>query len=110
MTDVFFLAEFAAGAPAHTAQELASGAAELARQTGGSAVGLPYGEGAAKGAAALGSWGATKALVLGDGSAPAITYRAALASAGRGGGAALLAAASPHGRGRAAAAAGPLRR
>jgi len=108
MTDVFFLAEFAAGAPAHTAQELASGAAELARQTGGSAVGLAYGEGAAKGAAGLGSWGATRALVLGDGSAPAITYGAALASAVRDGGAALLAPATPNGRDLAAAAVGLL--
>jgi electron transfer flavoprotein alpha subunit len=108
MSDVFFLAEFAAGAPAHSAQELASGAAELARQTGGSAVGLAYGEGAAKGAASLGSWGATKALVLGDGSAPAITYGAALASAVRDGGTALLAPATPNGRDRAAAAVGLL--
>jgi len=108
MSDVFFLAEFAAGAHAHSAQELASGAAELARQTGGSAVGLAYGEGAAEGAASLGLWGAAMVLVLGDGSAPAITYGAALASAVRDGGAALLAPATPNGRDLAAAVVGLL--
>ena len=108
MSDVFFLAEFATGAPAHSAQELASGAAELARQTGGSAVGLAYGEGAAEGAASLGLWGAARVLVLGDGSAPAITYGAALASAVRDGGTALLAPATPNGRDLAAAAVGLL--
>ena len=108
MSDVFFLAEFASGAQAHSAQELASGAAELARQTGGSAVGLAYGEGAAEGAASLGSWGAARVLVLGDGSAPAITYGAALASAVRDGGTALLAPATPNGRDLAAAAVGLL--
>jgi len=108
MSDVFFLAEFATGAPAHSAQELASGAAELARQTGGSAVGLAYGEGAAEGAASLGLWGAARVLVLGDGSAPAITYGAALASAVREGGAALLAPATPNGRDLAAAVVGLL--
>jgi len=108
MSDVFFLAEFASGAPAHSAQELASGAAELARQTGGSAVGLAYGEGAAEGAASLGLWGAARVLVLGDGSAPAITYGAALASAVRDGGTALLAPATPNGRDLAASAVGLL--
>jgi len=108
MSDVFFLAEFAAGAPVHSAQELASGAAELARPAGGSAVGLAYGEGATDGAAGLGSWGAARVLVLGEGKAPAITYAAALASAVRDGGVALLAPATPNGRDLAAAAVGLL--
>jgi electron transfer flavoprotein alpha subunit len=108
MSDVFFLAEFAAGAPAHSAQELASGASELARQSGGSAVALAYGEGASSGAAGLGAWGASRAVVLGDGTAPAITYAAATTAAVRGGGLALLAPATPNGRDLAAAAVGTL--
>lgn len=108
MSDVFFLAEFSAGAPAHSSQELASGAAVLARQAGGSAVALAYGEGAADGAAGLGAWGASRSLVLGDGTAPAITYAAAAAEALRGGGLALLAPATPNGRDLAAAAVGLL--
>jgi electron transfer flavoprotein alpha subunit len=108
MSDVFFLAEFAAGAPAHSAQELASGAAELARQSGGSAVGLAYGEGAGDGAAGLGACGATKAIVLGDGTAPAISYAAAAAASVRGNGLALLAPATPNGRDLAAATVGLL--
>lgn len=108
MSDVYFLAEFAAGAPAHSADELASGAAELARQSGGSAVALAYGEGAGSGAAGLGAWGAARAVVIGDGAAPAITYAAAAADAVRGGGLALLAPATPNGRDLAAAAVGLL--
>ena len=38
--DILFLAEFAAGTPARSALELATGAAELASQSGGSAIGL----------------------------------------------------------------------
>ena len=108
MSDVYFLAEFAAGAPAHSAQELASGAAELTRQSGGSAIALAYGEGAASGAAGLGAWGAARVIVLGDGTAPAITYAAAAAAALGGGGLALLAPATPNGRDLAAAAVGLL--
>ena len=107
MSDVFFLAEFAGGAPAHSAQELAAGAADLARQSSGSAVALAYGEGAAAGAASLGAWGASRAVVIGDGTAPAITYAAAAASA-VGGGLALLAPATPNGRDLAAAVVGLL--
>ena len=38
--DILFLAEFSGGAPARSALELATGAAELASQAGGSAVAL----------------------------------------------------------------------
>ena len=41
--DILFLAEFSGGAPARSALELASGAAELASQSGGAAVALAYG-------------------------------------------------------------------
>jgi electron transfer flavoprotein alpha subunit len=108
MSDVFFLAEFVGGAPARSAQELATGAAALAKQSGGSAVGLAYGEGAAEGAAGLGAWGAARAVVLGDSNAPAITHAAAAASAVRDGGLALLAPATPNGRDLAAAMVGLL--
>jgi electron transfer flavoprotein alpha subunit len=108
MSDVFFLAEFSGGAPARSAQELASGAAELARQSGGSAVALAYGEGAASGAAGLGAWGATRAIVVGDGTAPVITHAMAAADAVRGGGLALLVPATPNGRDLAATAVGLL--
>jgi electron transfer flavoprotein alpha subunit len=108
MSDIFFLAEFAAGAAAHSAQELAAGAADLAQQSGGSAVGLAYGEGAAAGAAGLGAWGAERVVVLGDSGAPAITHAAAAASAVGGGGVALLAPATPNGRDLAAALVGLL--
>lgn len=101
--DVFFLAEFSDGAPAHSAQELASGAAELASAAGGRAVALAYGPGAASGAAGLGAWGATRAVILGDGPAPAITVAHAAAEAVAGGGLALLAPATPNGRDLAAA-------
>ena len=61
--DILFLAEFAGGSPARSALELATGAAELASQSGGSAVALAYGSGAAAGAAALGAHGASAAVV-----------------------------------------------
>src|SRR5438045_6526501 len=109
-SDVFFLAEFAAGVPSHAAQELASGAASLAKQSGGSAVGLAYGEGAADGAPSLRTRGAARVLVLGTDAVPAITHAAAVAAALRDGGAALLAPAPPNRRALAAATARPPRR
>ena len=56
--DVAFLAEFSDGSPTHSALELAAGAAELAGQGKGSAVGLAYGPGAGD-AASLGAAGAS---------------------------------------------------
>ena len=96
--DVFFLAEFNDGAAARSAQELASGAAQLATATGGAAVGLAYGSGAARGAASLGTWGAARVIVLNDEASPAITVAHAAAEAVRGGGAAVLVPATPNGR------------
>ncbi len=107
-TDILFLAEFAGGAPARSAQELATGAAELASQSGGAAVALAYGPGAAAGAAGLGAYGATRAIVLGDEDRPAITYAAATVAAARDSGLALLAPATPNGRDLAAALVGSL--
>ena len=49
--DIAFLAEFADGQPARSALELAAGAAQLAKASGGAAVGLAYGSGAKSGAA-----------------------------------------------------------
>ena len=106
--DILFLAEFSGGAPARSALELATGAAELAAQSGGSAVGLAYGSGAASGAAALGAHGAARAIVLGDEDRPAITYAPAAVAAARDGGLALLAPATPNGRDLAAALVGLL--
>jgi len=106
--DILFLAEFAGGAPARSALELATGAAELAAQSGGSAVALAYGSGAASGAAALGAHGATRAIVLGDEDRPAITYAPGAVAAARDGGLALLAPATPNGRDLAAALVGLL--
>ena len=106
--DILFLAEFAAGAPARSALELATGAAELASQSGGTAVALAYGAGAADGAAALGAQGAARAIVLGDEDRPAITYAPALVAAARDAGLALLAPATPNGRDLAAAVVGSL--
>ena len=106
--DILFLAEFVGGSPARSALELATGAAELALQSGGSAVALAYGPGAADGAAALGAHGATRAVVLGDDDRPAITYAAAVVSAARDGGLALLAPATPNGRDLAAVLVGTL--
>lgn len=106
--DILFLAEFSAGKPARSALELATGAAELASQSGGSAVALAYGSGAIDGAAALGAHGAARAIVLGDEDRPAITYAAAVVAAARDGGLALLAPATPNGRDLAAALIGKL--
>ena len=106
--DILFLAEFAAGKPARSALELATGAAELASQSGGSAVALAYGSGAASGAAALGAQGAARAIVLGDEDRPAITYAPALVAAARDAGLAVLAPATPNGRDLAAALVGSL--
>ena len=106
--DILFLAEFAGGAPARSALELATGAAQLASQSGGSAVALAYGQGAADGAAALGAHGASRAVVLGDEERPAVTYAPALVAAARDAGLALLAPATPNGRDLAAAVMGSL--
>ncbi|MEO6295047.1 MAG: electron transfer flavoprotein subunit alpha/FixB family protein [Candidatus Limnocylindria bacterium] len=106
--DILFLAEFSAGKPARSALELATGAAELASQSGGSAVALAYGSGAADGAASLGAHGAARAIVLGDEDRPAITYAATVVAAARDGGLALLAPATPNGRDLAAALVGKL--
>lgn len=107
-TDILFLAEFAGGSPARSAQELATGAAELASQSGGAAVALVYGPGAASGAAGLGAFGAARAVVLGDEDRPAITYAPAAVAAARDAGLALLAPATPNGRDLAAALVGSL--
>ena len=106
--DILFLAEFSGGAPARSALELATGAAELGAQSGGSAVALAYGPGAASGAAALGAHGAARAIVLGDEDRPAITYGPAAVAAARDAGLALLAPATPNGRDLAAALVGLL--
>ena len=106
--DILFLAEFTGGKPARSALELATGAAELASQSGGSAVALAYGAGAADGAAGLGAHGASRAIVLGDEDRPAITYAPAVVAAARDAGLALLAPATPNGRDLAAALVGTL--
>jgi electron transfer flavoprotein alpha subunit len=107
--DILFLAEFFAGKPARSALELATGAAELATQSGGSAVAIAYGSGAAAGAAALGSQGVARAIVLGDEDRPAITYGPAAVAAIREADAlAVLAPATPNGRDLAAALVGTL--
>ncbi|HJP70538.1 MAG TPA: electron transfer flavoprotein subunit alpha/FixB family protein, partial [Candidatus Limnocylindria bacterium] len=79
-----------------------------ASQSGGTAVALAYGAGAADGAAALGAQGAARAIVLGDEDRPAITYAPALVAAARDAGLALLAPATPNGRDLAAAVVGSL--
>lgn len=106
--DILFLAEFAAGRPARSALELATGAADLASQSGGNAIALAYGAGASDGASALGAQGAARAIVLGDEDRPAITYAPALVAAARDAGLALLAPATPNGRDLAAAVVGSL--
>jgi electron transfer flavoprotein alpha subunit len=106
--DILFLAEFTAGKPARTALELATGAAELAGSSGGDAVAIAYGAGAAAGAASLGAYGAKRALVLGDEDRPAVTYGSAVVAAVRDGGLALLAPATPNGRDLAAVLVGKL--
>lgn len=107
-SDICFLAEFTDGAPSRAALELAAGAAELAGQSGGSAVALAYGPGAAT-AAALGAAGAKAAVVLGDDPSPAIVHAAALAAViAEATPLALLAPATPNGRDLAAAVVGLL--
>ncbi len=106
--DVFFLAEFADGAPARSAQELATGAAALAAQGGGAAVALAYGPGAGSGAAGLGTWGAARAVVIGEGPGPVVGFAAAAAATVADGGLAVLAPATPNGRDLAAALVGKL--
>ena len=106
--DILFLAEFSGGAPARSALELATGAAELAAASGGSAVALAYGPGAVAGAAGLGAYGASRTIVLGDEDRPAITYAPAVVAAARDAGLALLAPATPNGRDIAAAVVGSL--
>ncbi len=101
--DIFFFAEFAAGAPERSALELAAGAAELAAAGGGDTVALAYGAGAADGAAGLGAHGVARAVVLGD-DAPAITFGPAAAVAvADAAPLAVLAPATPNGRDLAAA-------
>ncbi|HEV8253039.1 MAG TPA: electron transfer flavoprotein subunit alpha/FixB family protein [Candidatus Limnocylindria bacterium] len=101
--DVAFLAEFSDGSPTRAALELTAGAAELAGQSGGEAVGLAYGPGAGD-VGALGAAGASRAVVLGDDAEPAITHAAAAAAAVRDlEPLALLAPATPNGRDLAAA-------
>jgi electron transfer flavoprotein alpha subunit len=107
--DIAFLAEFADGAPTRAALELAAGALELAGQSGGSAVALAYGDGAANGAAALGGAGAAKALVLSDAAGPVIGVAPQLVGALQAQPPlVLLAPATPNGRDLAAATVGAL--
>jgi electron transfer flavoprotein alpha subunit len=106
--DIAFLAEFADGSPTRSALELAAGATELAKQSGGAAVALAYGKGAA-GAAALGAAGAARATVLGDDANPAITHaQTAAATVRELAPLAVLAPATPNGRDLAAALVGLL--
>ncbi|HLA65602.1 MAG TPA: electron transfer flavoprotein subunit alpha/FixB family protein [Candidatus Saccharimonadales bacterium] len=108
-SDVWFLAEFFDGTPTRSAVELAAGAAQLAKVSGGAAVGVAYGPGAGDGSAGLGAAGAARVVLLGDEPVPAITY-AATAAAAVGGAEplALLAPATPNGRDLAAALVGLL--
>lgn len=107
--DIAFLAEFADGQPARSALELAAGAGELARASGGAVVGLAYGPGAKAGAAGLGAAGAAEVVVLGDEAAPAITMAGPLAAAvEERQPQVLLAPATPNGRDLAAALVGLL--
>ena len=102
--DICFLAEFDGGTPARSALELAAGAADLARESGGAAIGLAYGSGAAAGAASLGAAGASRVVVLSDTDGPAIRLAAAAAATvGDDAPLALLAPATPNGRDLAAA-------
>jgi electron transfer flavoprotein alpha subunit len=79
--DIGFLAEFADGAPSRSALELAAGAAEIAAQSGGEAVGFAYGQGASDAAAGLGAAGAARVLVLGGDDGTAVSHAAALTAA-----------------------------
>jgi electron transfer flavoprotein alpha subunit len=81
MADIAFLAEFADGQPTRAAVELAAGAAELASQTDGAAVGLAYGPAAADGALTLGSAGAERVVVLGSDGGPAVAVAGPLTAA-----------------------------
>lgn len=109
MADVAFLAEFVDGHPARSALELAAGAADLAAQAGGAAVGLAYGPGAADAAPTLGSGGAARVVVLGSDPAPAVSVAGPLIESIRAGAfAAILAPATPNGRDLAATAMGAL--
>ncbi|HET9878517.1 MAG TPA: electron transfer flavoprotein subunit alpha/FixB family protein [Candidatus Limnocylindria bacterium] len=102
--DIFFLAEFADGAPQRSALELAAGATELAAASGGNVVALAYGPGAGDGAAGLGAHGVARAIVLRDDAAPAITAGPAAVEAVRAASPlAVLAPATPNGRDLAAA-------
>jgi len=106
--DIFFLAEYAEGAPSRSAIELATGAAGLAKASGGAAVALAYGPGAGD-AAGLGAYGADRAIVLGDEERPAISYAApAVAAVREARPLAVLAPATPNGRDLAAALVGSL--
>ena len=106
--EIAFLAEFSDGSPSRGALELAAGAAELAKASGGEAVALAYGPGSAK-AAALGAAGAARAITLGDAAAPAIVSAAAAAAAVTDlAPLAVLAPATPNGRDLAAALVGLL--
>jgi electron transfer flavoprotein alpha subunit len=106
--DIFFLAEHADGAPSRSAIELATGAAGLAKASGGVAVALAYGPGAAD-AARLGAYGADRAIMLGDEERPAIRYAAsAVAAVREAEPLAVLAPATPNGRDLAAALVGSL--
>jgi electron transfer flavoprotein alpha subunit len=106
--EIAFLAEYVAGSPGRSALELAAGAAQLAKQSGGTAVALAYGPGSAD-AAGLGAFGAGRAVTLGDQAAPAITFAAAAVAAVREiDPLALLAPATPNGRDLAAALVGLL--
>ncbi len=109
MADVAFLAEFADGQPSRSALELAAGAAELASQTDGAAVGLAYGPGAADGAPTLGAAGAARVVVLGSDAGAAVTVAGPLAAAVRElGPQVVLAPATPNGRDLAAVLVGSL--
>ena len=108
--DILFLAEFAGGTPARSALELATGAAELAAQSGGSAVGAGVRRRARPTAPPRSArHGAARAIVLGDEDRPAITYApAAVAAAARRRRSRVLAPATPNGRDLAAALVGSL--
>lgn len=102
--DIGFLAEFSEGGATRSALELAAGAADLAAQSGGAAVGFAYGLGAGDGAAVMGAAGAARMVVLATADGPAIGVAAALAAAvEKIAPRAVLAPATPNGRDLAAA-------
>ncbi len=107
-SDIFFLAEYAEGAASRSAIELATGASDLSQQSGGAAVALAYGPGAAD-AAGLGAYGADRAIMLGDEESPAVSFAASVVAAVRDvQPLAVLAPATPNGRDLAAALLGSL--